>query len=95
MLSTIQVNIIIEAMKPFNPSKIGIFGSAARGENTAESDIDIVYEFKSQYNLFDLGGLQVELEEALGKEVDLIEINCIHPLLKDHILSDVKMVYGG
>jgi predicted nucleotidyltransferase len=93
MLSEQQINIIINEMKPFNPNKIGIFGSAARNENSTESDIDILYEFNDNYNLFDLGGLLVNLEAALGKEVDLVEMNHIHPVLKDRILSDVKMIY--
>jgi uncharacterized protein len=94
MLSTQQVNIIIDAMKPYNPIRIGIFGSVARGENTNESDIDILYEFNHEYTLFDLAGLQLQLQAALKKHVDLVEFTTIHPKLKKHILPDVKMVYG-
>ena len=94
MLSEQQINIIIDAMKLYNPTKIGIFGSVAHGENTMESDIDILYEFDSKYSLFDLGGLSIMLEKALGQAVDLVEMNHIHPFLKDRVLSDVKMIYG-
>ena len=78
---------------PFNPKKIGIFGSYSRGEHSNDSDIDILYQFDSKYSLFDLAGLQIELEEQLKKEVDLVEYTAIHPLLKDRILSDLKMIY--
>ncbi|HEY0299279.1 MAG TPA: nucleotidyltransferase family protein [Arachidicoccus sp.] len=94
MLSDQQINIIINAMKPFNPVRIGVFGSMARSENTSDSDIDILYDFDSKYSLFDLGGLQIQLQEALKKEVDLVAFSHIHPLLKDRILSEVKIVYG-
>lgn len=93
MLSEQQINIIINTLKPFKPNKIGIFGSYSRGENTAESDIDILYSFDSKYNLFDLVGLQMELQEKLLKEVDLVEFTAIHPKLKTRILNDVKIVY--
>lgn len=95
MLSQQQINIIVDKMKSFKPTKIGIFGSAARGEDTPNSDIDILYDFDTKYSLFDLGGLLVELEEALGKKVDLVSFSAIHPLLRDRILSEAKIVYGG
>ncbi|OYU82729.1 MAG: nucleotidyltransferase [Flavobacterium sp. BFFFF2] len=93
MISEQQISIIINTLKPFKPSKIGIFGSYARGENTDESDIDILYSFNSIYSLFDLIGLQNELQNKLSKEIDLVEFNSIHPKLKDRILTDAKIVY--
>lgn len=94
MLTQNQIDIIIKTMQPFNPTRIGIFGSVARGEATEKSDIDILYSFASRYSLFDLAGLQIQLQEALNKEVDLVEFTTIHPKLKKQILSDVKIVYG-
>jgi predicted nucleotidyltransferase len=93
MISEQQINIIINTLKPFKPSKIGIFGSYSRGENTEESDIDILYSFDSKYSLFDLAGLQMELQDKLHKEVDLVEFTAIHPRLKARILNDAKIVY--
>lgn len=94
MLSQNQIDIIIQTMLPFKPTKIGVFGSYARNEATENSDIDILYSFDSKYSLFDLVGLQVQLEKILKKEVDLVEFTAIHPKLKQHILSDLKIVYG-
>jgi predicted nucleotidyltransferase len=93
MLNQQQINIIINTLKPFNPKKIGIFGSFARGENTENSDVDILYQFTSKYSLFDLAGLQIELQKKLDKSIDLVEFTAIHPLLKDRILNDLKIVY--
>ncbi len=93
MLSQSQINIIINTLKPYNPTKIGIFGSYSRGENTPESDIDILYSFNSRYSLFDLVGLQNELESVLKQEVDLVEYNSIHPFLKERILNESKVIY--
>jgi len=82
-------------MKPFNPTKIGIFGSVARNEATENSDIDILYSFNSKYSLFDLAGLQIKLQELLKKKVDLVEFTAIHPRLKERILTDAKIFYGA
>ncbi len=82
-------------MKPFNPTKIGIFGSVARGENTEANDIDILYDFNTTYTLFDLAGLQIQLQDALKKQVDLVSFSAIHPQLKGRILSEAKIVYEG
>jgi len=42
--------------------------------------------------LFDLGGLKVDLEDFLGKQVDLVEYSTIHPLVKDKVLSEQVQV---
>lgn len=94
MLSHQQINIIIEEMKPFNPTKIGIFGSVARGENIPGSDIDILYNFKETVGLFKLVRLKLELERRLNKKVDLISEKYTHPKLKPQILRDLKIIYG-
>ena len=95
MLSTQQINIIIDTMKPFNPTKIGIFGSVARGDSTPESDIDILYDFRDTVGLFKLVRLQNELERRLNKKVDLVSEKYTHPKLKPQILNDLKIIYGS
>ena len=95
MLSTQQINIIIDAMMPFNPTKIGIFGSVARGVSTPESDIDILYDFRDTVGLFKLVRLQNDLERKLNKKVDLVSEKYTHPRLKPQILSDLKIIYEG
>jgi len=95
MLPKKDIDIIISAMQPFNPTKIGIFGSVARGNANEKSDIDILYSFASKYSLFDLGGLYEQLKSELNRKIDLVEFSAIHPKLRDSILSEVKLVYDG
>lgn len=95
MLSETQIDTIIETMKPYNPTKIGIFGSVARGDNSSQSDIDILYSFKNTIGLFKLVGLQQELEAKLNKKVDLVAEKYINPKLKPYILNDLKVIYGS
>jgi len=80
---------------PFNPTKIGIFGSSARGENTSDSDIDILYDFRDTVGLFTLVRLQNELERRLNRKIDLVSEKYAHPRLKPQILNDLKIIYGS
>ena len=73
--------------------KASLFGSFARGENTRDSDVDILVKLASGKTLFDLVGLKMELEDALGKKVDVLTYNSIHPLLRKNILKDEKVIY--
>jgi len=73
--------------------KASLFGSFARGENTRNSDVDILVKLASGKTLFDLVGLKMELEDALGKKVDVLTYNSIHPLLRKNILKDEKVIY--
>jgi predicted nucleotidyltransferase len=65
-------NIILSQLKEFDPLKIGIFGSFARGDNKKGSDIDILVEFKESPTLLTLIKLENDLSEILGIKVDLI-----------------------
>ena len=60
------------AVSRFRATNPRVFGSALRGDDREASDIDILVEALPGATLFDLGGLQVELEEILGVRVDLL-----------------------
>ncbi|NHM00508.1 nucleotidyltransferase family protein [Flavobacterium difficile] len=94
MISTEQRNIIIETLKPYNPKKIGIFGSFARNENNESSDIDVLYEFNTTIRLFSLIALKEELEKKLNKKVDLVSEKYLNPKLKSKILNELNLIYG-
>ncbi|MBI2650733.1 nucleotidyltransferase family protein [Candidatus Woesearchaeota archaeon] len=86
---------IISVLKRNNVVRAGIFGSYARGESKKGSDIDILIKVRKgkKFSLFDLVGLQMELEEKLGKKVDLLTYNGISPYLKKYILEDeIKII---
>lgn len=50
-------------------------------------------EFPRGKTLFDLVELKLDLEEAFKKKVDVVAYNALHPLLKDYILRDQKLIY--
>jgi len=73
--------------------RAALFGSYARGDATEDSDIDLLIEFKGKKkSLFDLVALKNQLEEKLGRDVDLLTYNSLHPLLRDSILSEQVII---
>jgi len=58
---------------------VGVVGSVARGEAGPDSDVDVVYDVTGQPSLFDLGGLMADLEDALGRKVDLVGRRAMKP----------------
>ena len=95
MISELQKNIIINTIMPFHPVRIGIFGSVARGENTENSDIDILYQLKEAVGLFNIVRMKDHLEEKLNAKVDLVSEKYVHPKLKPYIMNDLKIIYSN
>lgn len=83
---------IVKILKANGIKKAGIFGSYARGEQKKKSDIDIFIQPKEGMGL-GFVGLALELEEKLGKKVDLVSYNGLSPYLKNKILNqEVRII---
>jgi len=65
----------------------GLFGSYARGNETEESD-------SKSLSLFDFIGMKDEISNILNKKVDLISEKAVIPYFRDHILNDLRAIYG-
>lgn len=85
-------NRIIPVLRRYGVKRTAVFGSFVRGEEREDSDIDILVEFEGEKSLLDLAGLKIELEEKLGRKVDVLTYNSLHPLLRDRILSEQKVI---
>jgi predicted nucleotidyltransferase len=83
-------NIILSHLKEFNPIKVGIFGSYARGDNKTGSDFDILVEFKESPSLLTLIKLENDLSEILGVKVDLVTTGALkNKRIKKSIKKDL------
>jgi len=83
---------ILPILQRYGVKRVGLFGSCVRGEMREDSDIDILVEIEKDISLLDFVGLKLEIEEALGKKVDLVEYNTIKPLLREKILSEQVII---
>ncbi len=72
---------------------LSLFGSVARDEAKAKSDIDVLIDFDSKKGLFGFVDVQRYLEQLLGCKVDLVTKKALHPSLKKRILAEAKLVF--
>lgn len=76
-----KIDEIAERVRPiaerYKIPKVYLFGSYARGEATEESDVDLLVDAQNIHG-FEWGGLYVDLEEALEKELDLVTLNGLY-----------------
>jgi uncharacterized protein len=70
-----------------------IFGSVVRGEDTKDSDVDILIQPPEGMTLFGLVALERKLGEAVGKKVDLVTYRSLHHLLRDRIMAEQVPIY--
>ncbi len=96
MLAAIDIEKKLNELKPliqkkFFVKRIGYFGSFATGDQTENSDIDVLVEFSQPlgWEFFDLSDL---LEKELERKIDLVSIKALKPQLRDDILSQVRYV---
>lgn len=76
------------AQKKYGITKLGIFGSVARGEQTPDSDVDVCYEGKAP-TFLTLDMIQTELEQLFDCKVDLVRVrDNMNSLLRQRILRD-------
>jgi predicted nucleotidyltransferase len=82
-------------LKSYGVKRIGLFGSLTRGEQTPESDLDILVEFERDQKIFDnYMDLKIFLEELFACNVDLVVKEAIKPALNESILESVKYAAG-
>jgi len=84
-------------LKPY-VKRISVFGSYARGDETAESDIDLLLALKPSHlrpalELFEVIRLEQELKKELGREVDLVTEEGLNPRRKPYIEKDRVVLY--
>ena len=72
----------------YGASHIRVFGSFARGTADDHSDIDFLVDLAPGRSLFDLGGFLYELQQLLGRNVDVVTTAGLRPRIRDRVLSE-------
>jgi len=67
---------------------VRVFGSVARGEADSKSDIDILVDMEPGRNLFDLGGLLMDLQDLLGHDVDVVTERGLRERIRERVLKE-------
>lgn len=85
-------NDIMRICKEHGASAVRVFGSVVRGEDDEKSDIDFLVELEPGRSLLDLVALTQDLEDLLGRRVDVVEPEGIHWYIRDRVLKEAVNV---
>lgn len=90
---TVDMSAIERVCSTNDVALLRVFGSAARGEDTVERDVDLLVDFTVPKSLFELVRIEQEFEEALGRKVDLVTSASLSPYLRDQVLGEAQVLY--
>jgi hypothetical protein len=82
-----------EQVRALGVRRLGLFGSFVRGEQRADSDVDVLVEFEIGRKTFDnFMQLALLLERLFGREVEVVTPESLSPYIRPHILREVEYV---
>lgn len=84
-----------EIFRKYGVKSIRLFGSVARGEAKADSDVDLIVTFNRRISLLMLIRMERELSETIGRKVDLLTPKSISPYLRKRVLKESRTVYAS
>ena len=95
MSTQAMTQIIADYFKTQPVLKAWLFGSFARGEETPSSDVDILVQFdhRQPIGLLRYAGMWREIEELIGRKVDLVEDGTLMPFAVESANQDKQLIY--
>lgn len=99
-MTTLGLTVDIEQLRDictrYGVARLDVFGSFARGEPGADSDIDVMYELEPGARLgWNVEQLADELSALLGRPVDLVSRRALHKRLRDRVLAEARPLYAA
>jgi len=94
----IDDSLIYSLARKYKVKELSFFGSVLREDFNESSDIDILIQFEdgADYSIFDLFEIKEEFENALGRDVDLVEKKGLrNPYRRENILKTAKVIYAA
>ena len=76
-------------------ARLRIFGSAARGEDRPDSDVDLIADFDAPVGYFEVIRAEDRLAAFFGKRVDLLTEGAISPFIRDNVLADAQLIFDS
>ncbi len=86
---------LIELCCQNDVKKLCLFGSMARGEANAQSDVDLLVEFSQRKSLLAVVALERQFSAVFGREVDLLTEAALSPYLRQRIHQDLQVLYAA
>ncbi len=83
-----QRDTVLEVARRHGVTSVRVFGSVARGDDSAESDIDLLVTAGPNVSPWFPAGLVLDLEALLGRHIDVVTEKGLNPLLRDQVLAE-------
>jgi predicted nucleotidyltransferase len=84
-----EIRRIVESNRGLNPR---VFGSALRGEDTEESDLDILIDAAPRFTLFDMARIAFEIEKLINKQVDVRTPGDLPPKFRPNVVAEAMPI---
>lgn len=93
----LRADQLADVCRRHHVQELAVFGSVARGEARPDSDIDVLVEFEpsARIGFIALSQLAHELEEVLGRRVDVVTKRGLHPRIRDRVLAEAEVVFAA
>ena len=79
---------IVQIARKHGAGNVRVFGSVARGEDSKDSDIDLLIDVVGKPSSWFPSGMALELQDLLGRHVDILTERALHPLLHDKVVRE-------
>jgi len=87
-----KISSLSEILHEYHVTRLGLFGSAVRGEDDEKSDIDLLVDFDKAIDLFAYAELVETLSLSIKGNVDLVTVTGLRPELRDKVMSEVEWI---
>ena len=94
-LSEIKIDLVSSLCRQYGVKSLRVFGSVARGDSHAGSDLDLLVTFSKPISLLQLVHLERQFSDALGRKVDLVTEKSVSPYLRTRIVKESVPVYAA
>lgn len=79
---------VLKLAAQYGASDVRVFGSVARGDANESSDIDLLVRMAPGRSMFDIGGLLMDLQDLLGRRVDVVTERGLRPRIRERVLRE-------
>ena len=84
---------ILRIAARYGAYNVRVFGSVVRGNANSANDVDFLVDMKPDRSLLDLGGLLMDLQDLLGREVDVVTEKGLHWYIRDRVLAEARPLW--
>jgi predicted nucleotidyltransferase len=96
VVADLPLDRIAEICRKFGVTELAVFGSAVRADFGPDSDIDFLYVLPEDSDVgWEIVDLRDELEDVLGREVDIVPKNFLHWVIRDRVLAEAEVIYAA